>query len=80
MASVEKQIKIQESGADQMKAQYTQELQRLKHLVRKKEEIIGKLQREKCATQDNLEFVWKAATSENKKIKDALKNTKSSKV
>ena len=61
---------------DQMKAEYSRELQRLKNLVREKEEIIGKLQREKCATQDNLELVLKAATSDDKKVKDALKNSK----
>ena len=74
--SVEKHIKIQELGVGQMKTDYNRELQRLKQLIKQKEHVIGKLQREKYATQDNLELVWRAATSDDKKVKDALKNTK----
>ena len=74
--SVEKHIKIQELGVGQMKTDYNRELQRLKQLIKQKEDVIGKLQREKYATQDNLELVWRAATSDDKKVKDALKNTK----
>lgn len=59
-----------------MKTDYSRELQRLKQLIKQKEDVIGKLQREKYATQDNLELVWRAATSDDKKVKDALKNTK----
>lgn len=76
MESVEKHIKIQEVGVGQMKTDYSRELQRLKQLIKQKEDVIGKLQREKYATQDNLELVWRAATSDDKKVKDALKNTK----
>lgn len=74
--SVEKHIKNQELGVDQMKSEYSRELQRLKNLVKEKEGIIGKLQREKSATQENLELVLKAAASDDKKVKDALKNSK----
>ena len=73
---MEKHIKTQELGADQMKTEYHRELQRLKQLLKEKEDVIGKLQREKCKTQDNLELVWRAATSDDKKVKDALRNTK----
>lgn len=59
-----------------MKAEYSRELNRLKNLVKDKEEIIGKLQREKSAMQDNLEYVLKAASSDGKKLKEALKNSK----
>lgn len=59
-----------------MKAEYSREVTRLKNLVKEKEEIIGKLQKEKNATQDNLEYVLKAATSDDKKVKAALKNSK----
>ncbi|XP_046739133.1 centrosomal protein of 89 kDa [Diprion similis] len=76
LKTVEKHIKSQEMGADQMKTEYQRELQRLKQLLRQKEDLIGKLQREKYATQDNLELVWRAATSGDKKVKDVLKNTK----
>ncbi|XP_046415937.1 centrosomal protein of 89 kDa isoform X1 [Neodiprion fabricii] len=76
LKTVEKHIKSQEIGADQMKTEYQRELERLKQLLRQKEDLIGKLQREKYATQDNLELVWRAATSGDKKVKDVLKNTK----
>ncbi|XP_012253670.2 centrosomal protein of 89 kDa isoform X1 [Athalia rosae] len=76
LATVEKHIKNQEVGVDQMKAEFQRELQRLKQLLRQKEDTIGKLQREKFVTQDNLELVWRAATSGDKKVKEVLKNTK----
>lgn len=76
LATVEKHIKSQEVDAYQTKSEYQRELQRLKQLLRQKEDVIGKLQREKFATQDNLELVWRAATSGDKKVKDVLKNTK----
>lgn len=74
LATLEKHIKNQELGIEQMKTEYQRELQRLKLLLQQKEEIIQTLQREKCAMQDKLELVWKAAnTNEGKKVKDALK-------
>lgn len=73
LASVEKRIRVKELGADRVKAEYDRELARLKHLLKEKERVIGRLQREKSATQDNLEVVWKAATSDDKRLKDALK-------
>lgn len=76
LETVEKHIKNKELDADQMKAEYSRELNRLKNLVKDKEEIIGKLQREKSAMQDNLEYVLKAASSDGKKLKEALKNSK----
>ncbi|XP_043267193.1 centrosomal protein of 89 kDa isoform X2 [Venturia canescens] len=76
LESVEKHIRTQEKGVGRMKIDYNRELERLKNLVKQKEDVIGKLQREKFATRDNLELVWRAATSDDKKVKDALKNTK----
>ncbi|XP_015117144.1 protein Cep89 homolog isoform X2 [Diachasma alloeum] len=74
--TVEKHMKCQEMGVGKIKADYHHELHRLKQLLKQKEDVIGKLQREKFATQDNLEMVWKAATSEDKIVKDALRSTK----
>ncbi|XP_011305103.1 centrosomal protein of 89 kDa [Fopius arisanus] len=74
--TVEKQMKSQEVGVGRIKSDYHQELHRLKQLLKQKEDVIGKLQREKSATQNNLELVWKTATSEDKRVKDALKNKK----
>ncbi|XP_015596053.1 centrosomal protein of 89 kDa isoform X2 [Cephus cinctus] len=76
LATVEKHIKNQELGADRVRADYQSELQRLKQLLRQKEDLIGNLQREKCTTRENLELVWRAATSDDRKVKDALRNTK----
>ncbi|KAK0178693.1 hypothetical protein PV327_007561 [Microctonus hyperodae] len=76
LETVEKHIKLQKIGVGQLKSDYHRELNRLKQLIKQKEDVIGKLQREKFATQDNLELVWKAATSDKKVIKDVLKNTK----
>lgn len=74
LASVEKSIKVKELGADRIKAEYNREVTRLKQLLKEKERVIGRLQREKSATQDNLEVVWKAATSDDRRLKDALKS------
>ncbi|XP_066600599.1 centrosomal protein of 89 kDa-like isoform X2 [Prorops nasuta] len=76
LITAEKYIKIQEQNVHQMKNEYRRESQRLKQLIKQKEQIIGKLRREKNITQSNLELVWKAATSDNKKVKTALRNTK----
>lgn len=74
--TVEKNMKSQEMGVGKIKSDYHHELHRLKQLLKQKEEVIGKLQREKYATQDNLELMWKAATNEDRLVKDALRNTK----
>ncbi|XP_058793713.1 protein Cep89 homolog [Phymastichus coffea] len=67
LATVEKHIKNQEQGADQLKSEYQREMQRLKQLLLQKDDIIQKLQREKATTQDNLEMMWRAATSSGRK-------------
>ncbi|XP_034950632.1 protein Cep89 homolog isoform X2 [Chelonus insularis] len=76
LESVEKHIKTQEISVEQMKSDYQKELQRLKVLLKEKEGVIGRLQREKYVAQDNLELVWKAASNEDQKVKKVLKNTK----
>ncbi|XP_067005307.1 centrosomal protein of 89 kDa [Anabrus simplex] len=70
---IEKRIRQQESGVERMKDEYHQEVMRLRNLVRQKEAIIGRLQKEKSKTEDNLEVVWRAATSEDIHIKESLK-------
>ncbi|XP_032688478.1 centrosomal protein of 89 kDa isoform X2 [Odontomachus brunneus] len=72
----EKSMKVQQLGVHRMKDEYQRELQRLKHLVRQKEEVIGRLQKEICATRENLELIWKATATDQKKVKGALKNVK----
>lgn len=72
----EKSMKVQQLGVHRMKDEYHRELQRLKHLVRQKEEVIGRLQKEICATRENLELIWKATATEQKKVKGALKSVK----
>lgn len=69
-------MKVQQLGVHRMKDEYHRELQRLKHLVRQKEETIGRLQREISTTRENLELVWKVTATDNKKVKGALKNVK----
>lgn len=69
-------MKVQQLGVHRMKDEYQRELQRLKHLVRQKEEVIGRLQKEICATRENLELIWKATATDQKKVKGALKNVK----
>lgn len=58
-----------------MKDEYHRELQRFKHLLKQKEETIGRLQKEISATRENLELVWKV-TADNKKVKGPLKSVK----
>ncbi|GLH06625.1 Uncharacterized protein GBIM_12105 [Gryllus bimaculatus] len=70
---IEKRIKQQEAGVDHMKKEYHQEVVRLRNLVKQKETIIGRLQKEKSKTEENLEVVWRAATSEDIHIKETLK-------
>lgn len=59
-----------------MKDEYHQELKRFKHLLRQKEETIGRLQKEISTTRENLEFIWKTTAANNKKEKEALKHVK----
>nr|CAD7461198.1 unnamed protein product [Timema tahoe] len=70
---IERRIKQQESGLEHTKEEYHREVGRLRNLIKQKEAIIGTLQREKCKTQEDLEVVWRAATSEDLCIKDRLK-------
>ncbi|XP_066583818.1 centrosomal protein of 89 kDa-like [Prorops nasuta] len=76
LVTAKRQMKTQEHNVHQLKNEHCRELQRLKQLIKQKEQIIGKLRRENNDTQNNLEVVWKAATSDDKKVKNALKNTK----
>ncbi|XP_029658934.1 centrosomal protein of 89 kDa-like [Formica exsecta] len=76
LALAEKNMKVQQIGVHRMKDEYHQELQRLKHLLRQKEETIGQLQKEISATRENLELVWKTAAVDNKKEKGALKHVR----
>ncbi|XP_069683075.1 centrosomal protein of 89 kDa isoform X2 [Periplaneta americana] len=70
---VEKRIRRQETDVGRMKDEYHKEVLRLRNLVKQKEIIIGRLQREKTKTQEDLEVVWRAATSEDIRIKERLK-------
>ncbi|XP_014475526.1 PREDICTED: centrosomal protein of 89 kDa [Dinoponera quadriceps] len=72
----EKNMKVQQLGVHRMKDEYHRELQRLKHLVKQKEEVIGRLQKEIATTRENLEFIWKATATDQKKVKGALKSVK----
>ncbi|XP_072756474.1 centrosomal protein of 89 kDa [Anoplolepis gracilipes] len=76
LAMAEKNMKVQQLGVHRMKDEYHQELQRLKHLLRQKEETIGQLQKEISTTRENLEHVWKTVAVDNKKSKGVLKHVK----
>lgn len=69
-------MKVQQHGVHRMKDEYHREVQRFKHLLKQKEETIGRLQKEISATRENLELVWKVTATDNKKVKGALKNVK----
>ncbi|XP_011865300.1 PREDICTED: protein Cep89 homolog [Vollenhovia emeryi] len=72
----EKNMKVQQLGVHRMKDEYHRELQRFKHLLRQKEETIGRLQKEISATRENLELVWKVTAADSKKVKGPLKSAK----
>ncbi|XP_018367685.1 PREDICTED: protein Cep89 homolog isoform X2 [Trachymyrmex cornetzi] len=76
IALAEKNMKVQQLGVHRMKDEYHRELQRFKHLVKQKEETIGRLQKEISTTRENLELVWKVTAEDNKKVKGGLKSTK----
>lgn len=69
-------MKVQQLGVHRMKNEYHRELQRFKHLVKQKEETIGRLQKEINATRENLEHVWKTAAVNDKKGNAVLKQVK----
>lgn len=69
-------MKVQQLGVHRMKDEYHQELKRLKHLLRQKEETIGQLQKEISTTREHLELIWKTTAADNKKDKGALKHVK----
>ncbi|PNF19336.1 hypothetical protein B7P43_G06721 [Cryptotermes secundus] len=70
---IEKRIRQQETDVERMKDEYHRELLRLRNLIKQKEIIISRLQQEKTKTQEDLEVVWRAATSEDLHIKEKLK-------
>lgn len=76
LALAEKNMKVQQLGVHRMKNEYHRELQRFKHLVKQKEETIGRLQKEINATRENLEHVWKTAAVNDKKGNAVLKQVK----
>lgn len=76
LKNVEKHIKCQEHDVGQMKTDYNHELQRLKQLIKHKEAVIGRLQKDKLSIHDNLKLTWKTTTNDDKNVKDNLKNTK----
>lgn len=76
LALTEKNMKVQQLGVHRMKDEYHREVQRFKHLLKQKEETIGRLQKEISATRENLELVWKVTAADSKKVKGALKSAK----
>ncbi|KAG5308495.1 CEP89 protein, partial [Acromyrmex insinuator] len=76
IALAEKNMKVQQLGVHRMKDEYHRELQRFKHLLKQKEETIGRLQKEISSTRENLELVWKVTAEDNKKVKGGLKSAK----
>ncbi|XP_020282759.1 centrosomal protein of 89 kDa isoform X2 [Pseudomyrmex gracilis] len=75
IALTEKNMKVQQLGANRMKNKYLREVQRLKHLLKQKEETIGRLQKEITSVRENLELVRKA-TADTKNARGILKNVK----
>lgn len=72
-------MKVQQLGVHRMKDEYRRELQRLKHLLKQKEETIVRLRKEISTTRENLELVWRVAATDDKKVKGAeLNNVKPS--
>ncbi|KAI4482382.1 hypothetical protein M0804_008933 [Polistes exclamans] len=59
LALVEKHIKIHKVGTHQLKSEYRQEVQRLKRLLKQKDDVISQLRnkKEKQVSQDNIELV-----------------------
>lgn len=76
VALAEKNMKVQQLGVHRMKDEYHRELQRFKHLLKQKEETIGRLQKEISSTRENLELVWKVTAADSKKVKEPLKSAK----
>ncbi|XP_071568356.1 centrosomal protein of 89 kDa isoform X1 [Temnothorax nylanderi] len=76
LALAEKNMKVQQRGVHRMKDEYHRELQRFKHLLKQKEETIGRLQKEISATRENLELVWKVTAADSKKVKGPQKSAR----
>ncbi|XP_047367861.1 protein Cep89 homolog [Vespa velutina] len=59
LAMVERHIRIHEVGTNQLKSEYRQEVQRLKRLLKQKDDVITQLQKEKekLTSQENIELV-----------------------
>ncbi|KAL2749492.1 centrosomal protein of 89 kDa [Vespula maculifrons] len=59
LAMVERHIRIHEVGTHQLKSEYRQEVQRLKRLLKQKDDVITQLrkEKEKRASQENIELV-----------------------
>ncbi|KAK3922057.1 Centrosomal protein of 89 kDa [Frankliniella fusca] len=72
LGAVEKIIRERAEGAARTEHLYQQEVQQLRGLLRQKEQFIARLQRDKCKTEESLEIVWQAATSEKPALKECF--------
>ncbi|XP_034254503.1 centrosomal protein of 89 kDa isoform X2 [Thrips palmi] len=70
LGAVEKIMRERAEGAARAEHVYQQEVQQLRGLLRQKEQFIARLQRDKNKTEESLEIVWQAATSEKPVLKE----------
>ncbi|RUS69125.1 hypothetical protein EGW08_023114 [Elysia chlorotica] len=66
-------LKDQDEAFNRQKQEYEREIQYLRLLVKEKEELIQSLEEEKKHTEQDLETMWQAATSENNRVKSLLR-------
>ncbi|XP_052130723.1 centrosomal protein of 89 kDa isoform X1 [Frankliniella occidentalis] len=72
LGAVEKIMRERAEGVARTEHLYQQEVQQLRGILRQKEQFIARLQRDKCKTEESLEIVWQAATSEKPALKERL--------
>lgn len=66
-------LKDQDEAFNRQKQEYEREIQYLRLLVKEKEELIQSLEEDKKLTEQDLETMWQAATSENDRVKILLR-------
>ncbi|KAK0044019.1 centrosomal protein of 89 kDa isoform X1 [Biomphalaria pfeifferi] len=70
--TIAERLKEQDEAFNHQKKEYEREIHYLRLLVKEKEEIIESLEKDKKFVEKDLESMWQAANSENKRVKEIL--------
>ncbi|PVD20561.1 hypothetical protein C0Q70_18717 [Pomacea canaliculata] len=68
-------LKEQDESFNRQRQEYEREIRYLRLVIKEKEDIINSIEGAKREVEEDLETMWQAATSENQRLKDTLRNS-----